>query len=90
MGVFNVPQSRDAAPVSGNRLYYLFACSENEVSLDTGTAGLFTKTFCWAYDGSEPKKRLVASLMRQTAELCKPDQTPTLKIVSGNGSKRIF
>ena len=90
MEVFNVPQSKDAAPVSGNRLYYLFACSEGEVSWDTGTAGLFTKTFCWAYDVAEPKKRMVASLMRQTAELCSPNQTPVLKIVSGNGSKRIF
>ena len=90
MEVFNVPQSRDAAPVSGNRLYYLFACSEGEVSWDTGSAGLFTESFCRVYDGSESKKRLVASLMRQAAEMCKPNQTPTLKIVSGNGSKRIF
>jgi len=90
MEVFNVPQSRDAAPVAGNRLYYMLACSENEVSWDTGSAGLFTESFCRVYDGLEPKKRLVASLMRQTGEMCWPDQTPTLKIVSGNGSKRLF
>jgi hypothetical protein len=90
MEVFNVPQTRNAVPVSGNRLYYLLACSEDEVSWDTGTAGMFTKIFCWVYDRSKPKNRLVASLMRQTGEMCWPDQTPTLKIVSGNGSKRIF
>jgi len=92
MEVFNVPQNRNASPVSGNRLYYLFACSENEVSWDTGSAGLFTETFCRAYDNYEltPGYRLVRSLMRQAAEMCWPDQTPVLKIVSGNGSKRIF
>lgn len=90
MEVFNFFQSRNPPPVAGNRLYYLFACSEGEVSWDTGAAGLFTESFCRVYDGSEPKKRLVASLMRQTGEMCWPDQTPTLKIVSGNGSKRIF
>ena len=90
MEVFNFFQSRNPPPVAGNRLYYLFACSEGEVSWDTGSAGLFTESFCRVYDGSESKKRLVASLMRQAAEMCKPNQTPTLKIVSGNGSKRIF
>ena len=89
MEVFNFFQSRNPPPVAGNRLYYLFACSEGEVSWDTGSAGLFTESFCRVYDGSESKKR-VASLMRQAAEMCKPNQTPTLKIVSGNGSKRIF
>jgi len=92
MEVFNVPQKRNATPVAGNRLYYLLACSEGEVSWDTGTAGLFTETFCRVYDHYEltPRYRIVRSLMRQTAELCSPNQTPVLKIVSGNGSKKIF
>ena len=90
MEVFNVPQSKDAAPVSGNRLYYLLACSEGEVSWDTGSAGLFTKSFCRVYDKATLKNRMIKRVMQTAKLLCIPDQTPKYEIYGGNASKRIL
>jgi len=90
MEVYNAPKARYAGPSAWNRLYYLLACSENEVSWDTGKAGLFTQAFCKAYDAAEPKKRTMSAVMLEAANLCGYSQTPVLKIVSGYRGKKIF
>ena len=70
-----------------HRSYYLLACDESQVSYDTTGGGLFTVALCRAYDKGANR---VGALMRETAKLCMPEQTPVLKIEGGNISKKVF
>lgn len=78
------------AKATGNKIYFLMACQESEVSWSTGTGGLFTKSFCKVYDETHPKQRFISKLMPATESLCIPDQRPKYEIFGGNASKRIF
>jgi len=80
-----------------NRLYYMLACKEGEVSWSTGEGGLFTKNFCQAYHAinalptfSTRYRRNISNVMRETKKMCVPDQTPIYEAVDGNGSRKIF
>jgi uncharacterized caspase-like protein len=70
-----------------NKRYNLFACSENEVSWDTGVSGLFTASFMKAYDVGP---RTIGKIMGKAWNDCSPDQHPTFHIVNGGATKRLF
>lgn len=90
MRVYNARQDREAKPIQTNKLYYLFACAEDEVSWDTGKAGLFTQEFCRTYDGLQKQHRKISTIIKQVAKACKPDQSPFYETFGGGGTKRIF
>ena len=72
-----------------NKIYFLLACAESEVSWSTGNGGLFTKSFCAAYD--RPKqKRTIKNIYNYIRDLSLDDQTPGYSIFGGNASKQIF
>lgn len=78
-----------AALALGNKLYFLNASAESEVSWSTGTGGLFTKSFCSGYDRTREKKT-IKSLVDYSVGVCAGDQTPNYKIYGGNAAKRLF
>ena len=83
------PDLSRAALALGNKLYFLSASAESEVSWSTGTGGLFTKSFCSGYDRTRDKKTIKA-LVDYSAGVCAGDQTPNYKIYGGNAAKRLF
>lgn len=82
------PESRLSIlePVS-NKVYWMFACQEDEISWDTGEMGWFSLNFFNAYDNS--KTRPVQKVMGKTSFACKPDQTPRHKCDGGTSLKYI-
>ena len=78
------------SPRTKNKLYFMAACAEGEVSWSTGSGGLFTRAFCASYDKAQPSARTISKLMKQTSLLCGNDQTPGYECFGGSGTKRIF
>ena len=92
MAVFHPGKSRVPEKPFLNKLYFLNACGEGEVSWDTETGGLFTTVLCHYYDigDYDPSFRRVGSLMKAVQAGCKPDQTPNLVMVKGSNAKKLF
>lgn len=92
MAVFHPGKSRVPEKPVLNKLYFLNACGEGEVSWDTETGGLFTTVLCHYYDIGDynPSFRRVGSLIKAVQASCKPDQTPNLVMVKGSGGKKLF
>lgn len=91
--IYRPPQARDlprAVNAIGNKIYYLFACQEQEVSYSTGHGGLFTRFFCDNYDATAKSKRTIKTLMFQTLKNCAPDQHPKFEGYGTSASKLIF
>lgn len=91
--IYRPPQARSltrAASATGNKMYFLFASQESEVSWSTGQGGLFTRFFCDNYDATARSKRTIKRLMAETVKNCTPDQTPKCEIFGGSASKLIF
>jgi hypothetical protein len=79
------------AQVPENKLYFIAASSEDEVSWSTGTGGLFTKSFTGAYERYATKSmRTIKRLMAIACEECSPEQTPVFKGYGGTQLKTIF
>lgn len=87
---FWMPEPESRLPVLepvSNKIYWMFACQENEVSWDTGEFGWFSLNFFAAYDNS--RTRPIQKIMGKTAFACKPDQTPRHKCDGGTSLKYI-
>lgn len=72
-----------------SRLYFIFACAENEVSWSTGNGGLFTNKFCAVYDKYN-LQRTVKNVTTVAARNCQPDQSPRYQCYNGAANKKIF
>lgn len=75
------------ATAAPNKRVNMFACSEQEVSWDTGVNGLFTLNLLNVYDAGS---RTVGKIMQRTYNACKPNQHPTWSYSNTTGNKRIF
>lgn len=73
--------------VSPEKTYFVFACSENEVSYSTGYGGLFTNAL---RAGRANELKTIYKLLTFARVFCGNSQTPTAKIIGGNGNKRIL
>lgn len=69
-----------------SKIYWLLACQPKEVSWDTRTGGLFTNSFCHAYDLTT-HRHTVKNVVGYAHGLCYPDQSPFYKCEGGAGSK---
>ena len=78
------------AAAAQNRVYFLNASSESEVSWSTGQGGLFTRSFVEAYEKGTPKMRSIVNLIKQAKIACAGEQTPNYMIYGGNATKRVF
>lgn len=78
------------AAAAQNRVYFLNASSESEVSWSTGQGGLFTRSFVEAYEKSTLKMRSIVNLIKQAKIACAGEQTPNYVIYGGNATKRVF
>ena len=78
------------AAAAQNRVYFLNASSESEVSWSTGQGGLFTRAFVEAYEKSTIKMRSIVNLIKQAKISCAGEQTPNYVIYGGNATKRVF
>ena len=88
MTVYKIPDvlKREKAASPG-KTYFLFACQEAEVSYSTGYGGLFTNAL---KRGRQNELRTISKLLAFARIFCGNSQTPTAKIVGGNGSKRVL
>ena len=78
-------------PASTNKLYFISASKEEEVSWSTGQGGLFTRYFCAHYDAHKKKsERTIKRLVAETLTNCAPDQHPNAKCYFGSITKTIF
>lgn len=84
------PSFSRAVSAVGNKLYYVFASKEDEVSWSTGQGGLFTKAFCAAYDQSFGKHRTISRLTTAARKSCAGEQTPNFFSYGGSASKRLL
>ena len=87
--VVRVQPSLSRAVKGANRMYFMFACGKNEVSWSTGNGGLFTKSFCGAYDRWR-LQRTVKNVVSAAKKECVPDQTPRYEVIGGIANKKIF
>ncbi len=78
------------AAAAQNRVYFLNASSESEVSWSTGQGGLFTRAFVEAYEKGTSKMRSIVNLIKQAKIACAGEQTPNYVIYGGNATKRVF
>ena len=78
------------ALVPKDKLYYLQACAEDEVSYDLGENGLFTSVLCVAYDKAAPAKRTIKNLIQSTQHAANGWQNPQYRVYGGSASKRLF
>lgn len=83
------PSLKRAASAAGNKIYFLFAAQENEVSWSTGNGGLFTNAFCGFYDRFV-FQRTVKNMVSAAAKICIPDQRPFYQCLNGTASKKVF
>lgn len=87
--VIRVEPSLSRAVKGASRMYFIFACGKNEVSWSTGNGGLFTKSFCSAYDRWR-LQRTVKNVVNAAKKECVPDQTPRYEVIGGIANKKIF
>lgn len=87
--IIHVEPSLSRAVKGANRMYFMFACGKNEVSWSTGDGGLFTKSFCSAYDRWR-LQRTVKNVVNAAKKECVPDQTPRYEVIGGIANKKIF
>lgn len=91
--IYYPPQARSltrAVAAAGNKMYFLFASQENEVSYSTGQGGLFTRNFCDNYDATARSKRTIKRLIFETMSNCVPQQTPKYELFGGKNTKLVF
>ena len=81
--------ARDAL-VPKDKLYYLQACGEDEVSYDPGENGLFTSVLCTAYDRATPAKRTIKGLIQTAQHAANGWQNPQYRIYGGSAGKKLF
>lgn len=77
-------------PFAQNKIYFINASAESEVSWSTGKGGLFTLSFCYHFDKSARYGRTVKRLVELAARDTKGEQTPNYHIVNGAANKRVF
>ena len=87
--IIRVQPSLSRAVKGANRMYFMFACGKNEVSWSTGNGGMFTKSFCSAYDRWR-LQRTVKNVTNAAKKECVPDQTPRYEVIGGIANKKIF
>lgn len=83
------PSLSRAAAASGNKVYFMFASQESEVSWSTGQGGLFTNAFCEQYDKFK-YQRTVKNVVGAAAKVCLPDQRPFCRCLNGAANKKVF
>jgi Caspase domain len=81
---------RAARPAAQNKIYFINASAESEVSWSTGKGGLFTLSFCKHFDKSARYGRTVKRIVELSAMDTKGEQTPNYHIVNGAANKRVF
>lgn len=88
MRVYRAPKTLKTDPKPSGKTYFIFASSEDEFSYSTGDGGLFTKAL--KFGRTQNELRTISKLLAFARIFCGNSQTPTAKIVGGNGSKRVL
>lgn len=86
---FRIVRPAEKNVAAAQKIYWLFACGEQEVSWETPAGGNFTVSLCYWMDRLQ--RRSIAALMAGAVKDCAPDQHPEFrKDGKTNAQKVIF